>query len=367
MGDHHQTKTEFDYTTPLNKRLAVRLVATYRNEDLVNGVPVRFAFQNRWNVNPSATLKLTPKSQLRFFSEFLTERVYKHRGENGMFAAVTVPTQSTVAAAANLPRYGERVAEFGLRQEQGGITTWGLPPRDFTFGEQQSTSKNYKQAGGVFYEGKWGDNWLVRAGGTISFRDHFVEDVIPVGMAGNNHEMTRIWRTIENVDRYSIAAIDSTYSFRLLGSQHRLFAVNQYQYRNLFQEIYSMNSARRISNLDIYNPVYAGYDAYDKVRTNRQRGHSPNYAFGFKDHIKFFGDKLQIAGGPRYERDGVELRHRRRDAARALRREVVTRDDRKNGRPEQPRAGQSRRVQLALERARRGLQTGGGDAALSFP
>ena len=97
----NQTKTEFDYTTPLNKRLAVRLVATYRNEDLVNGVPNRFAFGRRWNVNPSVTLKLTPRSQLRFFAEFLTENAYKHWGENGMFAAVTVPNQRPVAAAAS--------------------------------------------------------------------------------------------------------------------------------------------------------------------------------------------------------------------------------------------------------------------------
>lgn len=301
IGDYNQTKTEFDYNTPLGKKVAVRLIATYRDEDLVNGAPTRFAFANRWNVNPSLTWKLTPKSQLRVYGEFLTERAYKHWGENGMFASITVPTQRTVGPASSYPRYGDRTPQFGVPQAQGGITTWGLLPRDFTFGEQQSTSKNHKQAGGMFYEGKIGEDWLVRIGGTISFWDHFVEDVIPVGMAANNHEMTRIWRTIENVDRYAVGAIDSTYSFKLLGSQHRLFAVTQYQYRNVFQEIYSENPARRMPNLDIFNPVYSGYDPFDKVRTNRQRGHAPNFAFGFKDHIKFLGDKLQIAGGPRFD------------------------------------------------------------------
>jgi iron complex outermembrane recepter protein len=301
IGDYNQMKTELDYTTPLSKRVAVRLVATYRDEDLVNGVSNRFAFARRWNVNPSVTVKLTPRSQLRFFSEFLTENAYKHWGENGMFYPVTVPGQATVPAAASVPRYGSHVIAYGIPQAQGGITTWGLLPRDFTFGEQQSTAQNSKQAGGLFYEGKIGDDWLIRAGGTISFWDHFVEDVIPVGMAANNHEMTRLWRTIENVDRYSVFAIDSTYSFNLLGTAHKLFVVNQFQYRNVFQEIYSMNPARPIQNLDIYNPVYQGYDTSDKVRTNRQRGHAPNYAFGFKDHIKFFGDKFQIAGGPRFD------------------------------------------------------------------
>jgi iron complex outermembrane receptor protein len=301
FGDYAQTKTEFDYNTPLNKRVAVRLIATYRNEHLVNGVPNRFAFGNRYNLNPSMTIKLTAKSQLRLWAEFLREGAYKHWGENGMFAPVTIPTQRTAPAATVFPRYGERVAEFGLTHDQGGITTFGLLPRDFTFGERQSTSNNHKQAGGAFYEAKIGDDWLLRAGATVSYWDHFVEDVIPVGMAANNHEMTRTWRTIDNYDRYEVFAVDSTYSFNLLGSQHRLFVVNQYQYRNQFQEIYSMNPARPIQNLDIFNPVYTGYVTTDKVRTNEQRVHAPSYAFGAKDHIKFFGDKLQIAGGPRFD------------------------------------------------------------------
>lgn len=301
FGNYNQTKTEFDYNVPLSRRVAVRLIATYRDDDLVNGVHTRFSYQNRWNINPSMIIKLSATSQLRFFGEFLTEKAHKHWGENGMFATVTNPTQRTVAAAANFARLGSREAQFGVPQAQGGITTWGLLPRDFTFSEQQAHGKNIKQAGGAFYEAKFGDDLLLRAGGQVSFWDHFVEDVIPVGMAGNNREMTRTWRTIENVDRYAVGAIDATYSFNLFGSRHKLFAVNQYQYRNLFQRIYAMNPSRPIQNIDLFNPVYTGYDSAGKQRTNQQRGHAPNYAFGFKDHVKFLGDKLQIAGGPRYD------------------------------------------------------------------
>lgn len=301
FGTNSQTKTELDYNSPLNKRVAVRLVATYLDQDMVNGVKTKFAFANRWNANPSVTLKLGKQSQLRVFGEFLAERYYKHWGEVGMFATTTVPTQRTVAAAANFARLGDREATFGLPQAQGGFTTWGLLPRNFTFGEQQSTAKNMKQAGGAFYEAKLGQDLLLRAGGTYSFWDHFVEDVIPVGMAGNNREMTRTWRTIENVDQYSSFAVDTTYTFKLLGGEHRLFTVNQVQFRRQFQEIFGMNTARPIPNLDLFNPVYAPYNPFDKVRTNRQIGRAPNYAFGFKDSVKFFGDKLQFAGGPRYD------------------------------------------------------------------
>ncbi|MBI5769214.1 MAG: TonB-dependent receptor plug domain-containing protein [Verrucomicrobia bacterium] len=301
LGTNGQTKTEFDYTAPVRPNLAVRLVATYLDQDMVSGVKTRFAFANRWNVNPSLTLKLGKRSQLRVFGEFLTERYYKHWGEVAMFATTTVPTQRTVAAAANFARLGDREATFGLTQAQGGFTTWGLLPRNFTFGEQQSTAKNIKQATGIFYEAKLGQDFLLRAGGTYSFWDHFVEDVIPVGMAGNNREMTRTWRTIENVDQYTSFAVDTTCSFKLLGGEHRLFTVNQVQFKRLFQEIWGANPARPIPNLDLYNPVYAPYNPFDKVRTNRQIGRAPNYAFGFKDSVKFFGDKLQFAGGPRYD------------------------------------------------------------------
>jgi iron complex outermembrane recepter protein len=299
IGNHNQTKTEFDYTGPIGKNLAVRLVATYLNQDLVNGVHNRFSFSNRWNVNPSVTWRINSKSQIRFFSEFLTERAWKHWGEMAMFASVTVPTQSTIGT---FLRLGETTPQFGVPLEQGGLTTWGLLPRDFTFGEKQGMATNHKQAGGLFYEGKVSDAWLLRVGGTISFWDHFVEDVIPIGMAANNHEMTRLWRTIDNVDRYSVFAIDSTYSFHAIGGDHKLFSVAQTQYRNQFQQIWQHNPQRLIPNLDIYNPVYREYDPFDKVRTNQQRGHSPNFAFGVKDHIKFFGDKLQIAGGPRFDK-----------------------------------------------------------------
>ncbi len=297
-GSFNTTKTEFDYTTPLTKNFAARLVATYFNSDSVNGAKVRFAYSHRWNVNPSFPWRINSRSQIRFFSEFLTERYYKHWGEAAMFASVTNPTQRT---AGTFARLGEREPQFGVPLAQGGFSTWGLLPRNHTFGEQQAFSKNTKQAGGLFYEGKIGDDWLLRIGGTLSFWDHFVEDVIPTNMAGNNREMVRLWRTIENVDRYGVFAIDSTYSFRALGGQHRLFTVVQGQQRNLYQEIYQHNPARMIPNLDIFNPAYAFYNGSDKVRTNRQRGHPENYAFGAKDHVKFLGDQIQIVFGPRYD------------------------------------------------------------------
>lgn len=302
-GNHNQTKTELDTNIPLTDKLSFRLLAMYRNENLVNGVATRFAYFDRWIANPSMMWKVTPKSQLYIYGEFLGEHGYKHWGENGMFVAPAyyVAGKTTAAVAAGYPYLGKETAQFGVPWQDGGITTWGLLPRDFTFGGPQSHSINHKDASGIFYEMNPMENWLIRAGGTVSWWNHYVEDVIPVNMASDNVDMTRLWRTLANDDFYAVYAVDSTATFRLLGMDHRLFSVFQYQYTGDYQDGWTQNPSRPIPDLNIYNPVYTYYDPYDKVHNSNQYVAGNNYSGGFKDHIKLFGDKLQLAGGPRYD------------------------------------------------------------------
>src|SRR5205823_1345112 len=63
VGNHDQLKTELDTNIPVSKKVAFRLIATYRDESLVNGVQSRFAYFNRWNVNPSMTWRINSTSQ----------------------------------------------------------------------------------------------------------------------------------------------------------------------------------------------------------------------------------------------------------------------------------------------------------------
>jgi hypothetical protein len=73
--------------------------------------------------------------------------------------------------------------------------------------------------------------------------------------------------------------------------------------------------------------------------------------------------RAQGCGGPRRqrERDGLELRHRGRDPACALRQQMDSGTDRKDRRAAQRGAGEGGRGALAGDRARRSVQAGGGD------
>lgn len=288
LGNHNQIKTDFDYTRPLSKQVAVRLIATYRNEDIVNNVAARFAYARRYNLNPMFTWRLSPRTQLRIVGEFLHEKSYKHWGENGMFQPF-------------LPVKGYTIVPEGRTLQQGGFTTWGLLPRDFTFGEKQAHVRNDKQAGSIYYEMQPATDLMVRVFGTASFWDHFVEDVIPVGMAANNLEMTRLWRTIGNDDQYITGGLDSSYRVKFAGTDHRLLFVTQYTSRRLWQEIVQ-DTANPIPNLSLFNPVYATYTPRTPRQTNYQFINAGNHNFSFQDHARFFQERFQVVGGARFDK-----------------------------------------------------------------
>jgi iron complex outermembrane receptor protein len=290
LGNHNQLKTEFDYTAPLTKNMAYRLIAVYRSEDLVNGVNARFANFWRWNVNPMVTYRVNATSRIRVVGEFMTEQGYKHWGENGMFQPFT-PIRRT------------GITTFGVRPENGGISTFGLLPRDFTFGEEQGESRNTKQSATVYYETSPIRDLSIRLTGTASWWYHDVEDIIPIGMAANNREMTRLWRTITNDDFYATAAMDAVYNVKIGKTEHKLLGIFQYTKKDRYQNIVNNNPSTlgpgTIPNLDIFDPIYRPYTPPNPIFSNRQYGQDRNHNVSFQDHAKFFGDKLQLVGGAR--------------------------------------------------------------------
>jgi iron complex outermembrane receptor protein len=289
LGNHNQLKTEFDYTAPITDKLAYRLIAVYRNEDLVNGVNVRFANFWRWNINPMLTYRINATSRIRLVGEFMTEDGFKHWGENGMFQPFT-PIRRTMATT------------FGVRPEDGGISTFGLLPRDFTFSDEQSQSHNTKQSGTIYYETSPFKDLSIRVTGTASWWYHFVEDVIPIGMAANNREMTRLWRTITNIDYYATTAMDAVYNLKIGPTEHKLLGIFQYTKKDRYQNIVNNNPSTgpgAMPNLDIYNPIYRHYTPPNPIYSNIQYGQDRNHNVSFQDHMKFFGDKFQLVGGAR--------------------------------------------------------------------
>lgn len=286
LGNHNQLKTEFDYTAPITRNLAYRLIAVYRNEDLVNGVNVRFANFWRWNVNPMVTYRINATTRLRVVGEFMTEDGFKHWGENGMYQPFT-PIRRT------------QPTTYGLRADQGGISTFGVLPRDFTFGEEQGGSHNTKQSGTVYLESAPLKDLSIRLTGTASWWYHFVEDIIPTGMAANNREMVRLWRTITNNDYYATTAADAVYNLKIGPTEHKLLGIFQYTKKDRYQNMVTNSGAGAIPNLDLYNPVYRGYRPPNPQYSNLQYGQDRNHNVSFQDHAKFLGDKLQLVGGAR--------------------------------------------------------------------
>ena len=288
IGNYNQIKLDYDYTQALSRNLAGRIVASYRDEDLVNNTAAKFAYAHRYNLNPMLTYRISPTTQVRLAGEFLHEKSYKHWGEVGMFRPFT-------------PIKGYTVVPFGLTLAQGGFTSWGLLPRDFTFGEQQAHVRNDKQAGSIYFETQPAKDLMIRVFGTASFWDHFVEDVIPTGMAANNVDMARTWRTIGNDDLYVTTGLDSSYLLKLPSQEHRLLFVAQYTARRNWQEIVQ-DLANPIPALNLFNPVHALYVPKTPARTNYQFINANNHNFAAQDHAKFFGDRFQVVGGARFDK-----------------------------------------------------------------
>lgn len=288
LGNYNQLKTDFDYAQPLSKSVAVRMVATYRNEDLVNNVHARFAYARRYNLNPMLTWRVSSTTQIRVVGEFLHEKYFKHWGEVGMFRPFT-------------PIKGYTVVPFGKTLAEGGFTTWGLIPRDFTYSNPDAHVRNDKQAGSIYFETQPVKGLMLRFFGTASFWDHFVNEYIPTGMAVNNREMVRSWRTIGNDDMYATAGMDASYLAKFRGHEHRLLFVTQDTARRNWQEIVQ-DLASPPPNLDMFNPVYSPYSPKTPARTNYQFINANNVNFAAQDHAKFFGEIFQVVGGARFDK-----------------------------------------------------------------
>jgi len=307
IGNNNQQKAEFDYTAPINERVAYRVVAVYRNEDMVNGVPVLFAYARRWNLNPMLTWKPTDTTQVRIIGEFMHEKSYKHWGETVMYSTLQ---QDNNLTGTFFPYPAGTVTTDGLRAEQGGITTFGVLPRDFTFGEKQDHVENRKQSGWLSLESQITPEWSLRTLGTVTFWDHFVEDTFAGSMARNNHEVSRGWRTISNDDFAATFAMDSVYNARILQTDHKFLSILQTQYQSNYQDIISPAvGTPLIPNLDIYNPVHAAYVPLQTRFTNKQYSNNYSFSWAAQDHVKLMEDKLQVVGGARYDWFGNQTRN----------------------------------------------------------
>lgn len=270
LGNHAQRKAEFDYTAPLNDQFAYRLIAVYREEDLTNGIETRHSWFKRWNLDPMVTWRVSKNTQVKVLGEFLHEEGFKHFGDNAQLQPFVV----------------------------GGATTFGRLPKDFTFSDPLARSDNDKQAFFAALESAITPDWSIRLAGFTNQWDHDVTDVLPSGIQANNRLMGRTARFISNYDGDYTLALDSVYNLRVGSSDHKILAIGQY--------FSSDNDTTTITGdnppaLDIFNPVYTFTGLVNPRRTTNNNSVGTNQSFSVQDHVKFFGEKVQLVGGTRYD------------------------------------------------------------------
>ena len=312
VGSFGQHKLEFDYTAPLNDKVAYRVVAVYKDDgDSLQGVDTKYGFARRWNLNPSVTWKPSDTTQVRVIGEFMQEKYYKHWGETAVYSnGAYDPTSSAAGVFLSYPTGTE--LSYGKTYEQGGNSTFGVLPRDWTWGEEDAWCRNTKQAGLLVLESQITPEWSLRSTAQAHWWDHMAIDYIPSpGMQRNNSAMTRLYRPIANDDFTATYAMDSVYNFRLLGGEHKALSILQTEYQANYYPIWGVAPGTPgIPSVPIYGPrVYQPFIPTALVRT--QQTYTNNYSFGWatQDHAKFMDEKLQLVGGARYDWFGAQSKN----------------------------------------------------------
>lgn len=270
LGNHGQRKAELDYTAPLSSQLAYRLIAVRREEDLVNGVSVRHAFAERWNIIPMLTWRPRPNLQVRFSGDFMHEEAFKHWGDNAQLQPFV----------------------------KDGPTTFGLVPRDFTFSDEQSQGDNDKAAAWLSIEAEITPDWSLRLASYFNAWDHGVTDILPAGMQANNRLMNRTWRYISNDDYDFTTALDSIFDFRVGPTDHKFLTI--LQRRESWNYSHRINAANP-PPLDILAPVYGYVGPVNPVLNMRTYGEGESRSISFQDQAKLLEDRLHLVAGARFD------------------------------------------------------------------
>jgi iron complex outermembrane receptor protein len=279
IGTNNQFKGEFDATGPLGDSVAYRIIGTYRDEDMVNGVSVDHAFAKRWTIMPMLTWRASDKVQVKVLGEFLNEEAFKHWGDNFMIR----DSEGNFAA--------------------GGTTSfnspsWGELSRDFTVSDEESQGENSKRLFFGAVEVEAAENWSLRGVLQANRWSHDVVDILPTGIQADNQTMPRLWRNLVNENFDFSAAIDSMTDFNIGDSGHTLLVIAQYEdFDNHYTRVNDLNRP----NLDVFNPVYGYHGPQIPSVSNNIKNQGSSWSVSVQDHMKFFEERLQVVLGARYD------------------------------------------------------------------
>jgi iron complex outermembrane receptor protein len=279
IGTNNQFKGELDAYGPLSDQVAYRLVGTYRDEDMVNGVSVDHAFAKRWTIMPMVTWRVNDKVQVKVVGEYLNEEAFKHWGDNFM------------------------VRDSEGNFAKGGKTSfenpeWGSLPRSFTVSDEESQGENTKKLLFGAVEVEVTEDWSIRAVAQGNRWSHDVIDILPTGIQADNQTMPRLWRNLVNEDFDFTTAIDSTTNFELGESDHTLLVIGQYHdFDNHYTRVNDLNRP----NLDVFNPVYGYNGPMSPSVSNNIKNQGSSWSVSVQDHMRFMEGQLQVVLGARYD------------------------------------------------------------------
>lgn len=293
FGNHGQMRGEVDYNHRLRENFGYRVVGVWRDEDLIQGVPTKFAFTERYNVNPSFAWKINERAQLKVVGELMSEAHFKNWSE--VFA----------------------LRPFG----PGGTTTFSenLLPRDFTISDSSGRNENQKYGYLASMEVDLAENWSVRMLNSVFKWDHETNDWVPNGIAADNRTMPRRHRLTINDDFRVSTALDTVFKFDTGPVKHMIVALAQYD-RDHDEEVWVQDT--NLFPLDIYEPDYfqsvtggtlvnpmpglaldqSIIDTFVNPRIDRVRTYlNHKWSVSAQDQMSFADGRFQIVGGMRYD------------------------------------------------------------------
>lgn len=293
IGNHGQMRAQLDYNHRLHDSFGFRVVGVWRDEDLIQGVPTRFAFTERYNINPSMIWRINERAQLKVVGELMSEAHFKNWSE--VFALRPFGTNGPTTLSEN------------------------LLPQEFTISDSSGRNENQKYGYFGSLEMELSDNWSMRLLNSVFRWDHETNDWVPNGIAADNRTMPRRHRLTVNDDFRVVTALDTVFTLETGPLNHKVVALAQYnrahdadlwvQDDNLFPlDILDPDYHQSVTGGVLINPMpgvvvdQAIVDTFVAPRITRRRIYLDHqWSISAQDQISVADGRLQVVGGARYD------------------------------------------------------------------
>ena len=271
FGNEAHYQADVDFTGPISKKLAYRLIGSVMDREGEN----TFDYRRRWGLFPMLTYVPADRTTLRFVGEYFSDvgwypklNHFLLRDENGGFS-----TNSAFSDAV-LPREFSTAEPISYHDDEKILVR---------FAWEQSISENLNL------------NWVVNA----RWWDHYRPEMVGRGAQRNNLFVNRLWRVIHRNNFQFVTALDAVWKFKTGPVNHKLLGKLQYVDADNREDRLGVSST---PPLELANPVY-GFDGFDhNPRVTRDiQSTGNNFSVSLQDEMRFLEDRFIVVGGVRYD------------------------------------------------------------------